>query len=46
MNAIARIQSDRSLPTLDMLPCLGYATGTTLRIAALGITHIDLGEAA
>jgi ribosome-binding protein aMBF1 (putative translation factor) len=45
-SSIARIESGGSLPTLDMLARLAHATGSTLRIAAPGITDIDLGGAA
>jgi DNA-binding XRE family transcriptional regulator len=45
-SSIARIEGGGSLPTLDMLARLAHATGTPLRIAAPGITHIDLGGAA
>ena len=45
-SSIARIESGGSMPTLDMLSRLARATATTLRIAAPGITNIDLGGAA
>ena len=45
-SSIARIESGGSLPTLDMLARLAHATGSTLRIAAPGISDIDLGGAA
>ena len=45
-SSIARIESGGSLPTLDMLARLAHATGSPLRIAAPGITDIDLGGAA
>ena len=45
-SSIARIESGGSLPTLDMLARLAHATGTSLRIAAPGISDIDLGGAA
>jgi len=44
-SSIARIESGGCLPPLDMLARLAHATGTTLRIAAPGITDIDLGGA-
>jgi ribosome-binding protein aMBF1 (putative translation factor) len=45
-SSIARIESGGSLPTIDMLARLAHATGTPLRIAAPGITDVDLGGAA
>ena len=45
-SSIARIESGGSLPTLEMLARLARATGASLRIAAPGITGIDLGGAA
>jgi transcriptional regulator with XRE-family HTH domain len=45
-SSIARIESGGSLPTLDMLARLAHATGTPLRLAAAGITSVDLGGAA
>ena len=45
-SSIARIESGGSLPTLDMLARLAHATGSPLRIAAPGISDIDLGGAA
>jgi ribosome-binding protein aMBF1 (putative translation factor) len=45
-SSIARIEGGGSLPTLDMLARLAHATGTPLRIAAPGVTEIDLGGAA
>ncbi len=42
-SSIARIESGGSLPTLDMLSRLAHATGSTLRLAAPGISDIDLG---
>jgi hypothetical protein len=35
-----------SLPTIDMLARLAHATGAPQRIAAPGITDVDLGGAA
>lgn len=45
-SSVARIEGGGSLPTLDMLGRLAHATGTPLRIAAPGITDVDLGGAA
>jgi DNA-binding XRE family transcriptional regulator len=45
-SSIARVESGGSLPTLDMLARLAHATGSPLRIAAPGISDIDLGGAA
>jgi ribosome-binding protein aMBF1 (putative translation factor) len=45
-SSIARIEVSGSLPTLDMLARLAHATGTPLRLAAPGITGVDLGGAA
>lgn len=45
-SSIARIEGGGSLPTLDMLARLAHATGSPLRIAAPGVTDIDLGGAA
>ena len=45
-SSIARIEGGGSLPTLDMLDRLAHATGTPLRLAAPGITGVDLGGAA
>jgi ribosome-binding protein aMBF1 (putative translation factor) len=45
-SSIARIEGGGSLPTLDMLARLAHATGIPLRLAAPGITDIDLGGAA
>jgi DNA-binding XRE family transcriptional regulator len=45
-SSIARIEGGGSLPTLDMLARLAHATGTPLRLAAPGITDVDLGGAA
>jgi ribosome-binding protein aMBF1 (putative translation factor) len=45
-SSIARIEGGGSLPTLDMLARLAHATDTPLRIAAPGITDVDLGGAA
>ena len=42
-SSIARVESGGSLPTLGMLARLAHATGATLRIAAPGISDIDLG---
>jgi DNA-binding XRE family transcriptional regulator len=44
--SIARIEGGGSLPTLDMPARLAHATGTPLRLAAPGITGVDLGGAA
>ena len=45
-SSIARIEGGGSLPTLGMLARLAHATGTPLRLAAPGITDVDLGGAA
>jgi ribosome-binding protein aMBF1 (putative translation factor) len=45
-SSIARIEGGGSLPTLEMLARLAHATGTPLRLAAPGITGVDLGGAA
>jgi ribosome-binding protein aMBF1 (putative translation factor) len=45
-SSIARIERGGSLPTLNMLARLAHATGSPLRIAAPGISDIDLGGAA
>ena len=45
-SSIARIEGGGGLPTLDMLARLAHATGTPLRLAAPGITDVDLGGAA
>jgi len=45
-SSIARIEGGGSLPTLGMLARLAHATGTPLRLAAPGITGVDLGGAA
>jgi len=45
-SSIARIEGGGSLPSLDMLARLAHATGSPLRIAAPGVTDIDLGGAA
>ena len=45
-SSIARIESGGSLPTLDMLSRLAHATGSTLRLAAPGISDIEIGGAA
>jgi transcriptional regulator with XRE-family HTH domain len=45
-SSIARIEGGGSLPTLDMLARLAHATGIPLRLAAPGITDVDLGGAA
>jgi len=45
-SSIARIEGGGSLLTLDMLARLAHATGTPLRLAAPGITDVDLGGAA
>jgi ribosome-binding protein aMBF1 (putative translation factor) len=45
-SSIARIESGGSLPTLDMLSRLAHATGSTLRLAASGVSDIQLGGAA
>lgn len=45
-SSIARIEGGGSLPTLGMLARLARATGTSLRLAAPGITDVDLGGAA
>jgi len=45
-SSIARIESGCSLATLDMLSRLAHATGSTLRLAAPGVSDIDLGGAA
>ena len=45
-SSIARIESGGSLPTLDMLSRLAHATGSTLRLAAPGVSDIQLGGAA
>ena len=45
-SSIARIESGGSLLTLDVLARLAHATGTPLRLAAPGITDVDLGGAA
>ena len=42
-SSIARIEGGGSLPTLGMLARLAHATGTPLRLAAPGITDVDLG---
>ncbi len=42
----ARPLGGGSLPTLNMLARLAHATGTPLRLAAPGITGVDLGGAA
>ena len=43
-SSIARVEGGASLPTLDMLARLAHAT--PLRLAAPGITGVDLGGAA
>ena len=43
---IARVEGGGSLPTLDMPARLAHATGIPLRLAAPGITGVDLGGAA
>ena len=43
---IARIEGGGSLLTLGVLARLAQATGTPLRLAAPGITGVDLGGAA
>ena len=45
-SSIARTEGGGSLPTLDILARLAHATGTPLRLAAPGITDVDLGGAA
>ena len=45
-SSIARIESGGSLPTLDMLARLAHATGSTLRLAAPGVSDTELGGAA
>ena len=45
-SSIARIEGGGSLPTLDMLARLAHATGAPLRLAASGITDVDIGRAA
>ena len=45
-SSIARIESGGSLPTLDMLSRLAHATGSTLRLAAPGVSDIHPGGAA
>ena len=45
-SSIARIEGGGSLPTLGMLARLAHATGTPLRLAAPGISDVDLGGAA
>jgi ribosome-binding protein aMBF1 (putative translation factor) len=45
-SSIARIEGGGSLPTLEMLSRLAHATGSTLRLAAPGVSDIDLGGAA
>jgi ribosome-binding protein aMBF1 (putative translation factor) len=45
-SSIARIESGGSLLTLDMLSRLAHATGSTLRLAAPGVSDIELGGAA
>ncbi len=45
-SSIARIEGGGSLPTLDMLARLARATGASLRLAAPGITDVDLSGAA
>jgi transcriptional regulator with XRE-family HTH domain len=45
-SSIARIEGGGSLPTLGMLGRLAHATGTSLRLAAPGITDVDLGGGA
>jgi DNA-binding XRE family transcriptional regulator len=45
-SSIARIEGGGSLPTLGMLARLAHATGSPLRIAAPGVSDIDLGGAA
>lgn len=45
-SSIARIEGGGSLPTLDMLARVAHATGIPLRLAAPGITDVDLGGAA
>jgi ribosome-binding protein aMBF1 (putative translation factor) len=45
-SSIARIESGDSLPTLDMLSRLAHATGSTLRLAAPGISDIHLSGGA
>lgn len=45
-SSIARIESGGSLPTIDMLARLARATRTPLRLAAPGITDIELGGTA
>ena len=45
-SSIARIEGGGSLPTLGMLARLAHATGTPRRLAAPGITGVDLGGAA
>ena len=45
-SSIARIESGGSLPTLNVLARLVHGTGTSLRLAAPGITNVDLGGAA
>ena len=41
-SSIARIEGGCSLPTLGMLARLAHATGTPLRLAAPGLTDVDL----
>jgi len=45
-SSIARIESGGSLLTLDMLSRLAHATGSALRLAAPGVSDINLGGAA
>jgi len=45
-SSVARIESGGSLPALDILARIAHATGSALRIAAPGISDVDLGGAA
>jgi len=45
-SSIARIESGGGLPTLDVLSRLAHAIGSTLRLAAPGVSDIKLGGAA
>lgn len=46
MTILPGIESGGSLPTPNMLARLAHATGSTVRIAAPGVSDIDLGGAA
>ena len=45
-SSIPRIESGGSLPTLEKLSRLAHATRSTLRLAAPGVSDIELGGAA